>query len=274
MIPAKLLEMRTKAAHRGFTILELLVVIGIILILLGILVPTITHVRVAQKAVACEANVRTLMQGMLSFAADNDNRLPGNQGTASTSYPPNERDWLFGSSPGNANTIGLAPQSGTLFPYVSNNYNVYLCPAQQSFDGAGGNGTASFASNGRFDYAIFAVWTGASLRGIASTSQMYWPDGHFDTVPTPILVQEAPNEVDGPNEEGCHGNIDLISHAHFGGSYYGALDGSIQFIIESPGNPNYSGNPGCWVWTSRGPSSGKMQTMATSNPPWGFWDSQ
>jgi prepilin-type N-terminal cleavage/methylation domain-containing protein len=266
--------MRISRGRRGFTIIELLVVMAIILVLLGILVPTITHIRVAERAVACQANVRTLMQGIMAFAADNNGRLPGNQGTASSSYPPNEQDFLFGSSTGTSTTIGLAPQSGTLFPYVNNNYNVYLCPALQALDGAGGSGTASFASNGRFDYALFGVWAGASMRGIAPTSQMYWPDGHFDTLPTPILVQEAANEVDGPNQEGCHSNVDLISHAHFGGSYYGAIDGSIQFVIESPGNPNYSGNPGCWVWASRGPSSGKMQTMASTNPGWGFWDTQ
>jgi type II secretory pathway pseudopilin PulG len=262
-----------------FTILELLVVVGIIVVMLGILIPTITRIRVAEKAIACQANVRTLMQGMLAFAIDNDNRLPGNVGTSGNSVA-SQRNWLFGSNGGGSSTIMLAPQSGTLFPYVNNNYNVYLCPSLQAFDGAGGsndNSSAdaalnwSSASNGRFDYAIFAVWTGARLQSIAPTAHMTYPDGHFDTLPTPILVQDAPDQVNGPNEEGCHGNIDLISHVHFGGSYYGAVDGSIQFVNESPNSPS---GAGCWCWTSRGPQSGKMQTMATSNPPWGFWDSQ
>jgi len=253
---------------------------GIIMVMLGILIPTITRIRASEKAVHCQGNVRTLMQGIMAFAVDNDNRLPGQVGTWSSAIP-SQRDWLFGNNNGGASTLMLAPQSGTIFPYVNNNYDVYRCPTLQAFDGAGGGNDNSSpdmsqrwsnASNGRFDYAIFAVWTGARLSSVAPTAHMTWPDGHFDTLPTPILVQEAPDQVNGPNEEGCHGNIDLISHAHFGGSYYGALDGSIQFVNESPANP--SGQSGCWVWTSKGPQSGQMQTMATSNPPWGFWDSQ
>jgi len=266
-----MVKMKTKTRQRGFTILELLVVVGIITVLVGLLVPTITHIRVAQKAVACEGNVRSLMAAIFAFAADNDSRLPGNSASAPSSAIPSQRDFLFGSYGYGASDIGFTPQSGTLFPYV-NNYQAYLCPAQSPDVGAGGTTTASFASNGRFDYAIFGCWTGARISSIAPTSHMTWPDGHFDTLPTPILVQEAPDQVDVGNMEGCHSNVDLLSHAHYNGSYYGAIDGSIQFVIESPNNP--SGQQGTWVWTSRGPTTGQMQSMAPGNMGWGFWDTQ
>ncbi len=264
--------MRIRSRHRGFTLVELLMVIAMILILISILVPAITRIRTVERAVACESNVRVLMQGIIAFAADNDNRLPGNQGSIGSPIP-SQRDFLFGSSAGSSSTIGLAPQSGTLFPYVGNNYLVYLCPSLQADIGGGGSGTASFASNGRFDYALFGVWTGARLQTIAPTSVMTMPNGTTQTLPTPVLVQEQGNEVDGPNMEGCHSNVDLISHVHSGGSYYGAVDGSIQFVNESAGSP---AGIGCWCWTSRGPSSQQMRSMQGSNPnpPWGFWDSQ
>jgi type II secretory pathway pseudopilin PulG len=265
-------KVKTKSCQRGFTIVELLVVMGIIMVLVGLLVPTITRIRVAQKAVACEGNVRTLTQAIFAFAVDNDGRLPGNSSSAASSSVaiPSQRDFLFGSYGYGASDIGFTPQSGTLFPYV-NNYQAYLCPAQSAFVGAGGTTTASFASNGRFDYTIFGVWSGARLSGIAPTSHMTWPDGHFDTLATPILVQEAPDQVDVGNMEGCHSNIDLLSHAHFNGSYYGAVDGSAQFVIESP---SCSAGVGTWCWTSKGPSTGKMQSMAAGNVSWGYWDTQ
>jgi prepilin-type N-terminal cleavage/methylation domain-containing protein len=62
--------------NRGFTIIELLVVIGIIAVLLGILIPVVTGARNSAKKTQCAANLRTIFQAMSSYAADNDRKLP------------------------------------------------------------------------------------------------------------------------------------------------------------------------------------------------------
>jgi prepilin-type N-terminal cleavage/methylation domain-containing protein len=56
------------AAAAGFSLIELLVVIGIIAILIGILMPTLSRVRQHAKQVACQSNMRQIGQLLLIYA--------------------------------------------------------------------------------------------------------------------------------------------------------------------------------------------------------------
>lgn len=60
----------------GFTLVELLVVIGIIAVLIGILLPVLGRVRGEANTVACAATLRSHMQGLLSYAAENRGTMP------------------------------------------------------------------------------------------------------------------------------------------------------------------------------------------------------
>jgi prepilin-type N-terminal cleavage/methylation domain-containing protein/prepilin-type processing-associated H-X9-DG protein len=59
--------MRSK---RAFTLVELLVVIGIIAILFGILLPTLNKSRLAAQRTACLSNMRQLAQAEMMYSAD------------------------------------------------------------------------------------------------------------------------------------------------------------------------------------------------------------
>ena len=64
--------------NRGaFTLIELLVVVAIISMLIAILLPSLSRARKQTKSVICQSNLRTLGQGITSFAAGNNDRLPG-----------------------------------------------------------------------------------------------------------------------------------------------------------------------------------------------------
>src|SRR4051794_1974744 len=57
--------------RKAFTLVELLVVIGIIAVLISVLLPTLARARASAQRAACLSNLRTIMQMMNIYAAEN-----------------------------------------------------------------------------------------------------------------------------------------------------------------------------------------------------------
>lgn len=66
-------------SHRrrtGFTLVELLVVVGIIAVLISLLMPSLNRVRAHAISTQCQSNLRTIGQAAMMYAAENKGFLP------------------------------------------------------------------------------------------------------------------------------------------------------------------------------------------------------
>ncbi|HEX8913420.1 MAG TPA: type II secretion system protein [Humisphaera sp.] len=67
-------SVRPRRAARGFTLVELLVVIGIIALLMSILLPTLGRVREQANRIKCASNLRQLAQAAMIYANEGNNK--------------------------------------------------------------------------------------------------------------------------------------------------------------------------------------------------------
>lgn len=103
---------RPRGVH-GFTLVELLVVIGVISLLISILLPVLKQVRQHALDVNCQSNLQQLALASMLYTIDHKGRFP---------YQPVE--YVF--DPFNPNSSGN--WAGGLLKYVNGNKRVFVCP--------------------------------------------------------------------------------------------------------------------------------------------------
>src|SRR5262245_16135453 len=113
--------------RNAFTLVELLVVIGIIAVLISVLLPALSRAREQSKRVQCLSNLRQIGMALVAYTIENKGGLPG---VASRSTPWPE-DWIYWQK--DRPTFSATQGPGTfadsrIARYLGKNEGVMFCP--------------------------------------------------------------------------------------------------------------------------------------------------
>lgn len=145
--------MKTKC--KAFTLVELLVVIGIIAVLIAVLLPALGKAREAASKTACLSNVRQFATAIFMYAQSNKGGLPATARPAAARTEYDVFRWQLADVP--SRTISNEISQVGIGPYLklsSSSTGVLRCPSDTSYD----NRTMVSGTDGPYIFSYAMSW--------------------------------------------------------------------------------------------------------------------
>jgi prepilin-type processing-associated H-X9-DG protein/prepilin-type N-terminal cleavage/methylation domain-containing protein len=170
----------------GFTLIEILVTLGIIVILAAILFPVFAKARASARRTSCASNLKQLATAIMMYMQDHDQ-----------TYPMIVQNKTANVSP--SNPFGWAD---SLDPYVKNT-QVFQCPDEAKAPNPSGHGlpvdpTTSSATGGYTDY-----WINAQLNGVSGSTYYSLAKGDIISPTQTVLLAEGGGNSARYTANGC-----------------------------------------------------------------------
>lgn len=197
-----------QSRQAGFTLIEMLVVVAIILFLIALMMPALQSAQQRTNLVVCTHNLRQLMVGMNLYAADSRNEWPGSFKWVDTPGANTQTYWAD----------AWRVTGGLLYPYVRNP-KVYVCPqfvdvyrANPSFSGV--TPACTYSMNTWLDPTAGATWVGG--KPCVRRSQL-WEQPQSQVA---VLADEGPFWLPDPRNPAVRLNNYLINNNSLGVGTY------------------------------------------------------